>query len=259
MCREAEWKISKELCNDQPVNACGYIAADAACRLREVALAKANSWHRTKLPDYARLECIDRGNQVLRKSDLDRILDSDQVNRLVRNYSNLDQRSQVAEEWWAGAVALDHFLIGLPDTVSELAAVTSVQQHRLRAWIVNTQSSAQRGSHWFTVVVGAAVEDSPQLLQSTATSKTTGSTLEPNQPLQSTDTRGDRSTNSYLNLFKSLDPVLSNALDWAHANTTHPRVAAWLRACSQWDAAAANKEHEHRKKRRKLCKEHDIP
>ena len=127
--------------------------------LREAALAEANGWHRMKLPDYARLECVGRGNQVLRKRDLDRILDSDQVNRLVRHYSCLDQNSQAEEEWWAGAVALDHFLIGLPDLVSELAAATSGQQHRWRAWIVNTQSSAQLGSHWFAVVVAASVEN----------------------------------------------------------------------------------------------------
>mgnify|MGYP000255573124 CR=1 FL=1 len=114
MCQEAKWKISKELCNDQPLNACGYIAADVVCRLREAALAEANGWHRMKLPDYARLECIDRGNRVLRKRDLDRILNSDQVNRLVRHYSYADQRSQGEEEWWACAIALDHFLIGLP-------------------------------------------------------------------------------------------------------------------------------------------------
>ena len=51
MCREAKWKISKELCNDQPLDACGYIAADAVCRLREAALAEVNSWHRMELPD----------------------------------------------------------------------------------------------------------------------------------------------------------------------------------------------------------------
>ena len=39
----------------------------------------------------------------------------------------------------------------------------------------------------------------------------------------------------------------------------HAHVAAWLRACSQWDSAIATKEHERQKKRRKLCKEHDIP
>ena len=53
--------------------------------------------------------------------------------------------------------------------------------------------------------------------------------------------------------------LMSNALGWAHANAMHPHVAAWLHACSQWDSAVATKEHERRDKRRKLCKEHDIP
>ena len=44
MCGEAKWKISTDLCNDQPLDACGYIAADAVCRLREAALAEANGW-----------------------------------------------------------------------------------------------------------------------------------------------------------------------------------------------------------------------
>ena len=149
MCQQAAWNTSKDLCNDQPLDACGYIAADAVCRLREAALAEANDWHRMKLPNYAQEECIDRGNKVLGRRDLDRILDSDQVNRLVRNYSHLDKRKQTAEEWWAGAVALDHFLKGLPDIVEELATDTSGQRHRWKAWVVNTQTSAQLGSHWF--------------------------------------------------------------------------------------------------------------
>ena len=41
---EAKWKISTDLCNDQPFDACGYIAADAVWRLREAALAEANGW-----------------------------------------------------------------------------------------------------------------------------------------------------------------------------------------------------------------------
>ena len=134
------------------------MAADAVCRLREAALAEANACHRKKLPDYGRLGCIDRGNQMLRKRDIDRILDSDEVNRLVRHYSHVDQRNQAEEEWWAGAVALDHFLIGMPCMVDELATTTSGQQHRWRAWIVNAPSSAHVGSHLFTVAVGAAVD-----------------------------------------------------------------------------------------------------
>ena len=258
MCREAQWNVSEELCNDQPLDACGYIAADAVCRLREAALSEANLWHRMQLPDYARLECIDRGNRVLRNRAHERILDSDQVNQLVLHYSHVDQSSQAQQEWWAGAVALDHFLSGLPDMVSELAATTSSQQHRWRAWIVNTQSSTQLGSHWFTVVVGAAVQTAQELLQSTATSSAAGGTLELSQPLQSTGPRANPSIKNYPNLFESPDTDLSNVLDWAHAHATHPHVAAWLRACSQWDSAIATKEYQHQKKRRRLCKEHDI-
>ena len=248
------------------------------CRLREAALAEANGWHRTILPDYAQQDCIHRGNKILRRRGLDRILESDEVNRLVRHYSHIDQNSQAAEEWWAGAVALNHFLTGLPDMIAELATTNLGQRHKWRAWIVNTQHSEQLGSHWFTVIVGAAVENVPQLLHSTASSSalrrlpelsqshasssaepTATDHLEPSQSLQSIGTHADPITNNYANLFESPDPDLSNALHWAHANAMHPHVAAWLHACSQWDSAVATKEHERQKKRRKLCKEHDIP
>ena len=66
MLRLAHWNISADLCNDQPLDACGYIAADAVCRLREAALSDANSWHDIQLPDYTQLECISRGNKFLR-------------------------------------------------------------------------------------------------------------------------------------------------------------------------------------------------
>ena len=61
--RETQWQVSTELCNDQPRDACGYIAADAARHSREAALAEANARHRVKLPDYGRLERVDCGNQ----------------------------------------------------------------------------------------------------------------------------------------------------------------------------------------------------
>ena len=133
MLRLTHWKISAELCNDQPLDACGYIAADAVCRLRGAALSEANSWHNIQLPDYAQLSCISRGNQVLRKRGDDRVLDTDEVNRLVRHYAHLDQRHQAAEDWWAGAVALDHFLTGLPNFVEEITTTSSHTQHRWRA------------------------------------------------------------------------------------------------------------------------------
>ena len=248
------------------------------CHLREAALAEANGWHRTTLPDYAQQDCIHRGNKILRRRGLDRILESDEVNRLVRHYSHIDQNSQAAEEWWAGAVALNHFLTGLPDMIAELATTNLGQRHKWRAWIVNTQHSEQLGSHWFTVIVGAAVGNVPQLLQSTSSSSalrripelsqshasssaepTATEHLERSQSLQSIGTHADPITNNYANLFESPDPDLSNALHWAHANAMHPHVAACLHACSQWDSAVATKEHERRNKRRKLCKEHDIP
>jgi hypothetical protein len=168
MCREASWKTSVDLCSDQPVDACGYIAADAVCRLRETALAHANSWHHLQLPDYSQLQCIEAGNKALHKRSDNRILETDEVNRLVRHYSHLDQRHQAAEEWWGGAIAIDHFLTGLPNSIQELSTIASDKQHRWRAWIVNTQTSRQQGSHWFTVIIGTQT----QLLQSTAAHKT---------------------------------------------------------------------------------------
>ena len=282
MCGEAKWKISTDLCNDQPLDACGYIAADAVCRLREAALAEANGWHRTTLPDYAQQECIDRGNKVLRKRGLDRILEADEVNRLVRHYSHLDQRSQAAEEWWAGAVALDNFLTGLPDMVAELATANLGQRHRWRAWIVNTQHSEQLGSHWFTVVVGAAVGNVPQLLQSTASSSAVRRVPELSQSHASSSAAGrephdsigsvrsDQASfpieseanaarlNNYQNLFDSPGAAI-DLITWARAHTTYPGVSAWLEACSQWDAAVVSKEHLVQTKRRKLCKKHGIP
>ena len=293
MCEEANWETSTDLCNDQPIDACGYIAADVVCRLRDTALAEGSRWHHIQLPDYAQLKCIDRGNKVLRKTDDDRNLDSDQVNLLVRHYAHLDQRHQAAEEWWGGAVALDHFLTGLPGSVEELSTSISNKQHRWRAWVVNTQTSRQLGSHWFTVAVGTRT----QLLQSTAEP----GARDANSPRPATDYSASSraagrqasgasraraimelpdssgsatverdsssmepeasaaSLSNYPNLFDTPGPVITDVLTWAHANATQPRVAAWLEACSQWDAAVETKEHRGQKKRRKLCKDHGIP
>ena len=113
MCREAKWQTVADLSSDQPLDACGYIAADVVCRLRDIALAEGSNWHRERLPDYSQLECIHRGNRVLNKIEDDRILDTDQVNRLVRYYTFLDQCPQAAEEWWGGAIAIYHFITGL--------------------------------------------------------------------------------------------------------------------------------------------------
>ena len=74
MCTRADWSTTSELCNDQPVDACGYIAADAVCQLREAALAETNGWYTARLPDYSSTDCIHRGNAVLHKSSEEREL-----------------------------------------------------------------------------------------------------------------------------------------------------------------------------------------
>ena len=133
MLTDAPCKIVAALYADQPLNACGYIAADAVCRLRDAALSEADSWHQIQLPDYAQGECVSRGNKLLRKQDDDRILDADEVNRLVRHYTHIDQSQQTAEDWWGGAVALDHFLEGLPHTVESIATTGLHSQRQWRA------------------------------------------------------------------------------------------------------------------------------
>ena len=112
MFQQAGSQTVADLFNDQPIDACGYIAADVVCRLREAALAQGNSWLNAALPDYSKTQCVSKGNVALRRHDGHEasILESDDVNRLVRSYSFLDTRSSASEEWWAGAVALDHFV-----------------------------------------------------------------------------------------------------------------------------------------------------
>ena len=247
MLRRTHWDISADLCNDQPLYACGYIAADAVCRLRHAALSEANSWHDIQLPEYAQLECISRGNKVLRKKGDHRILDTDEVNRLVRHYSHLDQRRQAAEEWWAGAVALDHFLTGLPIVVKEITTTGPHTQHQWRAWVVNTQTSRQLGSHWFTVVVGIQQQhvgatpgnmlEPSSLLQSMSPASPSAAGREPPDSIGSV--RSDQDSfpieseanaarlNNYQNLFDSPGAAI-DLITWARAHTTYPGVSAWL-------------------------------
>ena len=47
-----------------------------------------------QVPDYAQLECISRGNKVLGKKGDERILESDEVNTLVRHYSHLEENTK---------------------------------------------------------------------------------------------------------------------------------------------------------------------
>jgi len=381
MCQEANWKTSADLDSVQPLDACGYIAADVVWRLREQALAEADSWHQLRLPDYSQQHCIEQGNNVLHKSGDDRILEADEVNRLIRHYSHLDQRHQAAEEWWGGAIAIDHFLTGLPNSIQELSTIASDKRHQWRAWIVNTQTSTQQGSHWFTVIIStqtrlpestaahgtsdasssqpamdaiasssdegtATVERSSsnsagvdsvvmyvgpdqirrhlrirqdetgvvmdvrddqrlvlfygaddaawvssanledeeiaikrleeQRLRFIAHPVVTPKTLivptiqspAPDRSTFSVITRESSHTErayssdtftSFHNLFEAPDIAMTEMINWAYANATHRPVAEWLQACTQWDLAVATNDHHHQQKRRKLCKDHDIP
>ena len=61
------------------------------------------------------------------------------VNEILQQiglYGPVTMGHQAAEEWYAGAVALNHFLSGLPEAIQELHNTTT--SHQWRAWIVNT-------------------------------------------------------------------------------------------------------------------------
>ena len=177
--------------------------------------------------------------------------------------------------------------------MQELITDSSDKQHRWRGWIVNTQTSRQQGSHWFTVVLGIQT----QLLQSIATqdaSDSCASQLATDCIASSSDTgtapssahlpkstaklpdgrarpnfarasspselsHSTDGTNNYPNLFEIPDAATTDMINWAHANAMHQPVAALLRACGEWDPAMATKDHHRQQKRRKLCKDHDIP
>ena len=140
LCRRVGWRTRADLACDQPMDACGYIAADIVSRLREAALSQPDGWMSAPLPDYCELACVRRGEAVLRRPSADRVLESDDVNLLVRTYSHLVEHTQAHEEWWGGAVALDHFLeSALSDFLDSLRGADS-SGHRWRAWVVNTQT-----------------------------------------------------------------------------------------------------------------------
>ena len=160
MFRSEKIHVVADLSAAQPVDSCGYIAADAITRLREAALALAAGWMDFRLPDYSGTECVQRGNSILKRRAVVQasVLLAEDVNQLVRSYTALDQRPQASEEWWAGAVALDNFFGGVSQFLDEISGEASHRQHHWRAWVVNTQTSCQNGSHWFSVVVGRALE-----------------------------------------------------------------------------------------------------
>ena len=95
MMRSLSPDVTSDFSGEQQLDACGYIAADAACALRDAALAKCNSWLNIPLADYTSLDCVKRGNEILHKPENDRILYPEDINLLVRRYTGIDQRHQV--------------------------------------------------------------------------------------------------------------------------------------------------------------------
>ena len=58
MLQRAEVQVRADLTSEQQPDACGFIASDAVQHLRLWALAEANSWWSTILPDYSTEQCI---------------------------------------------------------------------------------------------------------------------------------------------------------------------------------------------------------
>ena len=101
ICSTAGLRTRAELSCDQPIDACGYIAADAVVRLRDSALAETDGWMTTTLPDYSSLASVRRGEAALQRRGAERVLEVADVNALARHYSHLDAHPHAHEEWWA--------------------------------------------------------------------------------------------------------------------------------------------------------------
>ena len=277
MMRSLFCDVSEDLSNKQALNACGYIAADATCSLRDAALSKSNSWFDVQLKNYSVLDCVHYGERALGKHGCERILSSDDVNRLVRIYSGIDQRHQAAEEWYAGALALDHFLGGLPTAIKELHDTKSF--HKWRAWIVNTQTSKQRGSHWFTLAMGvylaSPIDAQMQEITTDEAFVLTDMVFPRRVASASSGIRrqanGSSSSSSvckatappqnehgvaacYPQLVQSAETRLATELLWAHQNHLNPVAAKVIKGCARWEEALTEGTYSSsRINRRALC------
>ena len=297
LCR-AGWRTRADLACDQPVDACGYIAADAVVRLRDAALAEADGWMGAALRDYSTMGSVRRGEAVLRRSAADRVLEVADVNTLVRAYSHLDANAQAHEEWWGGAIGQDNFLEGALDDFLSALGVGISRGHQWRAWVVNTQTSRQAGSHWFTVAVGVVSDIRPAAgLPPEAAARagaaagaaaagrpskrpgkeppararsSVGSTSAEQPRPAGGDPSGRPATEQppaeagapsqcpFPALFPELSPALRSALAFLASAEEGGVAAAAWRACQAWDTAAAEDALQVRSKRRKLCTEHGL-
>ena len=157
-CLASGVRTAAALSSDQPTDACGYIAADVVVTLRDYALASGERWFDAPLEPYTTTACVVRGNEVLSEpSEEAQVLETKEVNQLVRSYAHLAEHVRAHEEWWGGAVALDHFIDGVCQFVRSAHDGTVTAEHKWRGWVVNTQTSTQPGSHWFTVCLAVAL------------------------------------------------------------------------------------------------------
>ena len=241
MCTSAGWSTRADLRCDQATNACGYIAADAVVRLREASLAEIDGWMSVTLPDYSQLTAVRWGEAALKRDGTERVLEVADVNALVRQYSHLHTHTQAQEEWWGGAVALDNFLLGaLDDFLDDLTGARRLRQHQCRAWVVNTQSSWQQGSHWFTVVLGIRLssvsshsENSPRR---TLPAPLDPSILRPpSEQSQAEPCAAAASAHAcdLSTLFPDPSATLRSALAWVSTAQAPKAAAAIMRACRE--------------------------
>ena len=214
------------------------------------------------------------------------------MNRLVREYCHIANKPQVAEEWWAGAVGLDHFLEGIIYTASEILSPSGSAQHRWRVWVVNTQSSRQVGSHWFTVAIGVHQEQKEEKPQAASSSgerrepisataskrrkKSSNKAWEPHHSMLPDSSRSKKKSKKELRpgqeegqeesrLLEELpsadaedsacDALLAEAHEWARTNAHKPDVAKWIVALREWEQL---EDKCTERQYRSFCHEHDI-
>ena len=228
MLEAANMQVKADLSADEQIDACGYIASDVVHQLGQAALVKANSWWSAVLPRTSAEKCIRKGQRVLEHDQ--HTLDSRQLNKLVCEYCDTD----VPEDWWVGAVTLDEFLQAVIYTANDMLAPTDTPQDQWKAWIVNTHSAREPGSHWFTVAIGL-----PRDLQQ-----------EKRQPASATQRRPSTSTKHVQ------DDQLAALKNWATMNMHKPGVAKWKLAYQDWVALADSCNRQHY---REFCSKHGLP
>ena len=138
-----------ELDTTQPLNACGYVAADAAVALHAFFVTLGRGWHQQPIPT-ASPERVREGNAVLALpgGDAASLLTGDEIIELATVWSRC-QATGCA--WLSGCLSLTNFYAGIEVFAAEALAADS---EHWRAFVVNTLDDV--GSHWFTVILHAS-------------------------------------------------------------------------------------------------------